>query len=396
MLKPRMDKLLTGLLLVFGCLHGSILDVQAKPQNYLNLLEQQVLGQKYSRQPLSIRIQRLEQHFSIKNNAKSSENYRLARLSQAQGIEASSRQRGLAIEAYNQGVDLEKAGRKNQAMSAYRQAIQQDPSMVEPYNNLANLLMQDGKYEETVSLYQRALEQDPKNPVLHRNLGLLYEKSGKIDKAVDEYEHYLQQSKNPDRPIQEMVETYRVSRKIGMATPDYYSAVSHASQGQPLIWQQNNPIQVFIRVDQPNQMYALPLIQQGLSTWEKVTDHRLKFKQVRWVEDANIMIQLKEAPLIDPHTEIGHAEFQMPEEQLNQHRMSLVAITLNTGTPESWKTLSSQSRDEQFYRMALHEIGHAIGIWGHSPDPGDIMFTHPIASDLSERDIRTVRKLYGL
>jgi hypothetical protein len=41
---------------------------------------------------------------------------------------------------------------------------------------------------------------------------------------------------------------------------------------------------------------------------------------------------------------------------------------------------------------ATHELGHAIGILTHSPDPGDIMFGDPIVPVLSERD-RTAAEL---
>lgn len=396
---PFIKQSRTGILAgCFVLLLGMLpLNSEARKFGFVSDLEQQLLGQKYSNQPLSIRIQRLEQHLSVKSGKKQSNDYRLARLSQTQGSAVSSQRRQVAVEAYNRGVELEKQEHAAQAMQAYRQAIQADPTLVQPYNNLANLLMKNGQYDETVALYKRALEQDPKNPVLHRNLGLLYEKLGKIEAAVGEYQQYLKHTTQPDPPIRDMVETYQASRKTGLSAPDYLSAITHASQGQPLIWQRDTlPVQVFIQVGNAEQMAVLPVIQRSLSTWEKVTDYRLKFKLARWADTANIVIKLQEGPLSDPYANIGHAEFQMPEEQLNQHRMSFVTVTLNTGLKDSDKNIPLECRNEQIYRMALHEIGHAIGIWGHSPDPGDIMFTHPIATDLSDRDIRTVRKLYGL
>lgn len=45
---------------------------------------------------------------------------------------------------------------------------------------------------------------------------------------------------------------------------------------------------------------------------------------------------------------------------------------------------------------ALHELGHAFGLWGHSDDPGDAMAAVPGANpvlDLSERDRATLRWL---
>ncbi len=43
---------------------------------------------------------------------------------------------------------------------------------------------------------------------------------------------------------------------------------------------------------------------------------------------------------------------------------------------------------------SIHEIGHTIGIWNHSPDPSDIMYGDPIVSAPSERDRETIERIY--
>ena len=45
---------------------------------------------------------------------------------------------------------------------------------------------------------------------------------------------------------------------------------------------------------------------------------------------------------------------------------------------------------------ALHELGHAFGLWGHSDQPGDAMAVSPGAQpilQLSNRDLRTLQWL---
>ncbi len=53
--------------------------------------------------------------------------------------------------------------------------------------------------------------------------------------------------------------------------------------------------------------------------------------------------------------------------------------------------------DEVIYHTLLHEIGHALGIAGHSEDGGDIMSTANslTSSTLSNKDIKTVQMLYS-
>ena len=54
--------------------------------------------------------------------------------------------------------------------------------------------------------------------------------------------------------------------------------------------------------------------------------------------------------------------------------------------------------DKTFVGIALHEIGHALGIVSHSPSIGDVMYysTDSYATDtITKRDINTVKRIYG-
>jgi predicted Zn-dependent protease len=49
---------------------------------------------------------------------------------------------------------------------------------------------------------------------------------------------------------------------------------------------------------------------------------------------------------------------------------------------------------ECFGIVMYHEIGHALGIFRHSPDPGDIMYFNPTVSAPTQRDLQTAEVLY--
>jgi predicted Zn-dependent protease len=59
--------------------------------------------------------------------------------------------------------------------------------------------------------------------------------------------------------------------------------------------------------------------------------------------------------------------------------------------------VSPELRASGIEATAVHELGHAFGIWGHSPQPDDVMAVHqnqtPVLN-LSERDQVTLNWLY--
>jgi predicted Zn-dependent protease len=57
-------------------------------------------------------------------------------------------------------------------------------------------------------------------------------------------------------------------------------------------------------------------------------------------------------------------------------------------------TLGSEKAKSLLKRRCLHQIGHSLGIYGHSPDPSDIMYVDYAAEQVSERDINTINEIY--
>lgn len=251
--------------------------------------------------------------------------------------------------------------------------------------------------EELIRLAYKAIAVNPGNPDAYRRLGVLYGRTGQIQQSMLAYEEYLKYASHPDRSVRNLVENYRMSRHAQKNAPDYLSEATHSFQEEIMTWQtKTSPVRVYIPSGNANQSYAPPVIVACLNAWEKATNGRLHFLPVINPQNANILITFEEGTMTDTNAHVGNAEYIMPEDQYRKHRLSLVKVSLNTGDAETRRRLQGDALSKQFYRMALHELGHAIGIWGHSSDPGDVMFARPIAENLSDRDVSTVRKIYGL
>ncbi|RYG47741.1 matrixin family metalloprotease [bacterium] len=59
------------------------------------------------------------------------------------------------------------------------------------------------------------------------------------------------------------------------------------------------------------------------------------------------------------------------------------------------RTSGDPTADWLLERVATHELGHALGIGGHSPDAADIMSTDYRSVEITRSDINTLRLVYA-
>jgi Tfp pilus assembly protein PilF len=87
----------------------------------------------------------------------------------------------------NLGLIFETEGNIAAAIDAYRRAIawQEETSRIDeqPYVNLGNLLVEQGRSQEAISPLEKAVAIAPHNAYCHLTLGVFYRKSGKMEKA---------------------------------------------------------------------------------------------------------------------------------------------------------------------------------------------------------------------
>ncbi len=74
-------------------------------------------------------------------------------------------------EAHNNlGNALTDQGKLDEAVAAYRKALELKPDYAEAHNNLGLALMNQGKLDEAVTAYRKALELEPDHANAHNNL----------------------------------------------------------------------------------------------------------------------------------------------------------------------------------------------------------------------------------
>ena len=88
-----------------------------------------------------------------------------------------------------EGVNYQRRGEWQNAMTAFQKAIQLDPSYVTPHNDLGIVYESQGRAAEAEQEYLAALALNPAYTQAHTNLALLYEQQGQKDKAG---QHWMQ------------------------------------------------------------------------------------------------------------------------------------------------------------------------------------------------------------
>lgn len=151
------------------------------------------------------------------------------------------------------------------------------------------------------------------------------------------------------------------------------------------------PLAVYLPPPGAEQAEALhQAAEEGLRAWEERAPGLVGLRFLPGPEGADIAVRwLDHAPR---GREPG-CYFEVSVDSAGRSRMRVttfeLALRRSAGSPAY--------SPAELRRVASHEMGHALGL-GHSRRPADIMYPDftPAGWQLSDRDVRTLRRLYGL
>ena len=94
---------------------------------------------------------------------------------------------------FQRGLTLEETGAPHdQALDAYRKAIELNPNAAGALVNLGTIAFRARRHREAAAYYERAIEADPRYPLAHFNLGNVFDEMGQLEPAREQYELALQ------------------------------------------------------------------------------------------------------------------------------------------------------------------------------------------------------------
>jgi predicted Zn-dependent protease len=166
---------------------------------------------------------------------------------------------------------------------------------------------------------------------------------------------------------------------------DYFDAVGISPVGALIWWQ--FPVKVYLQSDRNS---WLNLVQNAIADWQKY----LPLQLVNQPELADILIKRELPPSgIRFNPETGKLELPRVRSAITQYE---IFVKENRLTHRMTIQISPNLADESALAAARHELGHALGIWGHSPVETDVMYfsqTREIPP-ISSRDVNTLKKVY--
>ncbi|AFY38073.1 peptidase M10A and M12B matrixin and adamalysin [[Leptolyngbya] sp. PCC 7376] len=178
---------------------------------------------------------------------------------------------------------------------------------------------------------------------------------------------------------------------------DYFAEIKPSPLGH-LIWSEF-PITVFYsKLDsnlssnqQQQQTKWQQAVQEAIAAWSVY----LPIEEIEDAENADIIIWREPPPIqITVNPETGERDYSFGRNAETRYRFYL--DDQRRVRHQMTIYLSPHQRAIATLITARHELGHALGIWGHSNNSKDALYVSQTSTDngISEADINTLKRIY--
>ncbi len=262
----------------------------------------------------------------------------------------------------------------------------------------AESLYKLGRYHYAVDELTKAMQTRVDNPEDALLMGKILQSMHKSKEAVQWYKKFISLSPKDERvtqyeTLQRVLEESLASdsekhKKVRAEAGNYLAAVT---QNAMMRWPSPENIKVHIKDGNGVTGFRPELeeaLRQAFDQWSESSSGKIHFNIVAIADNADMIVTWTD----DLHAPALKAEAGLTTTVYGPKGLSKADILLLTVDPFKEGPVGRNV----MYNICLHEIGHALGLEGHSPTEGDIMYPALGAQqDLSDRDINTLMALYA-
>lgn len=269
---------------------------------------------------------------------------------------------------------------------------------------LARARTELGDTQGAIQAYEDLLKINPKHSAAHVNMAECYQTSGQLSQAVVWLKKYA--SNFPNAPdivqIQNMIVALTEKSSEQKSDPqalDYIGCISEG--GRFHRWPPNRlPIKVWVSQGEGVPGFR-PEFRAGffeaLNSWMKAAQGRLQYVLVDSKEQADLTGEWTGNPYDVKPT--GHnveqgvcllSSLDRGRDSIDIDRADIRILTIDRNNQQPLS-------DEEMKKTCLHELGHAMGLQGHSTNNHDVMFFSMSNTNwpvLSKRDKTTLFVIY--
>lgn len=305
--------------------------------------------------------------------------------------------------AYAEGVALYQKGQYEEAIPQFQTAWRTHPYNPNIPYYIGESLSHLGRWNSAKAYYQQAIMVGP-NSTAGR---LAIDSVGNIDAYNERYGWILPLETSPGpaapEPLsveegegQNVSET-RIVPVSYLATaedaPDYLDVVAGTNSGVVFYWPQASmPLKIYIE-SRYNGFEAQSMVRTAMNPWISASDGQIQYLFTADSSQADIIVKWPDRlkTFVQDGTNFEENGKTHVETKADGQLRLVVEIT-------HFSVRGEAHSHDSMVQTLTHEMGHALGLLGHSDNPKDVMYFCSTQANkgahLTRRDIQTMKRLY--
>ncbi len=287
------------------------------------------------------------------------------------------------------GYIYARLGKSEEALGELKEACNKHPELPSSWLTLGGVYQARGELENAIASYREFTSRFPNDSMLERIQSL-------ISSLTAEHERQQREKSETDLIQPETADDTQAANTKSSSpknnNDDYLQMMLQKNGVGVTRWPKSRiPVSVYVVDGSRTPGYRdsfKTILVKSFESWAKASEGNLSFNLVGSATEARLICSwTSDRSKLGSSSEAGNA--RVFEDQSYISRAEICFLT-----QEQSKAIT----DNMFRTIALHEIGHALGLSGHTNNPEDIMFYSNTLKDswreLSGRDCRSIKRLY--